>query len=98
MTQPIRSLAIDPRSIRGNTLVLFLPICGSSCFPGGVWGGAFLRKAAFPTFPLVNLVSLHCPPEGVVAPPDLRQAQQHDGENLQTADEHVKGQHELDQG
>ena len=22
------------------------------CFPGGVWGGAFLRKAAAPAYPL----------------------------------------------
>ena len=31
----------------------------------------------------------------MVAPPDLRQAQQHDGENLQTPDEHQQGEKDL---
>ena len=41
----------DPRRIRGDSFLLPSLLHGSMCFPDGVWGGAFLRKAASPTFP-----------------------------------------------
>ena len=36
---------------RGSARRAAIALRGSKCFPGGVWGGAFLRKAAAPAFP-----------------------------------------------
>ena len=37
--------------IRGAALLHGDSSRGSMCFPGEVWGGAFFKKAASPTFP-----------------------------------------------